>query len=331
MNIETGKLKNKEEGAGKTKVKSRRPVFIYLFCLLLATITWLLLALSKEYRYEIRLPYSLVNLPKGKVPVGKIPNTIRVEVEASGFALLSYTIRGTKAALPLDVQAYGSSVQHIDAGRLVLPLEAILHDRFFKDHSELRFLSVYPKELVISFSDSYSKRVPVLWKGSLHFAVDCDSVGSTRITPDSVTVYGSVALLKKLDHLDTKTVQFSDVKESFKQTVEVSSGDLTVEPSQVEVAQVVERFTGQSEVLQVHVLHQPEGLKVRLLPKHVNVSYSMPLYAKKSKSRPILKAEVDMLNMHAVSGKVKVLITDVTGQAKKMKSDPVYIDYILMR
>ena len=118
---------------------------------------------------------------------------------------------------------------------------------------------------------------------------------------------------------------------SIRQFVPLQSNNYSVEPETVNVSLSVQRFTGHVDVLPVHALHLPEGLHLRLMPKQVQVTYRMPLYAKQGFPKPILKAEVDLKQLHDGAGKLKVLVTDVTGQARMLKANPTYIDYILIR
>lgn len=331
MKIEPSNSGSREGASGKTKVRDRRPFIIFFFCLVLASAIWLLISLSKEYRYELILPIALENLPKGKVPLEQLPHHLTVEVNATGFALLSYSLRSKGKLFSLDVRALAGSAMVSDTDRLVLPMESLLQDQFFTDHFDLQFSRVRPAQLTLSFSGSKSKRVPVRFIGSLRFAPDCDALTAPHLTPDSVTVFGSDLDLQSIACVNTNPVALNTISQSVQQRVPLAIGKLVVQPAEVQLDIPVQRYTGQSEEVTIHPIHVSEGIHVRLLPASVLVNYRLPLYQQNKAVRPIVKAEVDFKDVKTGSGKLKVLVLDVTGQAKMMKADPVYIDYIMIR
>ena len=67
-------------------------VVIFLFCLIVSSFFWLMLALSKEYTIEIYFPVQYINLPPDKVIANNLSETIDIELKSNGFNLLFYKL-----------------------------------------------------------------------------------------------------------------------------------------------------------------------------------------------------------------------------------------------
>lgn len=74
-------------------MKFNRKVFVFILCLVISCFTWLQINLSKQYTDSIPVRIDFVNLPKTRFGITKIADTLLVEVEADGYALLKYELK----------------------------------------------------------------------------------------------------------------------------------------------------------------------------------------------------------------------------------------------
>ena len=77
-------------------------VVIFLFCLIVSSFFWLMLALSKEYTIEIYFPVQYINLPPDKVIANNLSETIDIELKSNGFNLLFYKLKEKKETVLID-------------------------------------------------------------------------------------------------------------------------------------------------------------------------------------------------------------------------------------
>ena len=74
-------------------VKLNRKVFVFILCLVISSISWIQINLSKEHTDNVPVKFSFVNLPKPKFSSPVIADTLLLEVEADGYALLKYKMK----------------------------------------------------------------------------------------------------------------------------------------------------------------------------------------------------------------------------------------------
>ena len=78
-------------------------LYIFLICFLIATIFWLLLALSNEYNTALSFPVNYVNMPGKKVIMNELPSKINVNLKTTGFKILSFGLKKEQKTLEIDV------------------------------------------------------------------------------------------------------------------------------------------------------------------------------------------------------------------------------------
>ena len=74
-------------------VKFNKRVFVFIVCLVISLCSWLQINLSKEHLHNVSVQIDFVNLPKTRFGITKITDTLLVEVEADGYALLKYKMK----------------------------------------------------------------------------------------------------------------------------------------------------------------------------------------------------------------------------------------------
>jgi hypothetical protein len=77
-------------------IKFNKKVFVFILSLIISCFTWLQINLSKVYTDTVPIKIDFINIPKLRFGITKITDTLLVEVEADGYALLKYK--------PKDVQ-----------------------------------------------------------------------------------------------------------------------------------------------------------------------------------------------------------------------------------
>src|SRR5205085_10085966 len=87
------------------KLKLNKRLSAILVCFFIALIFWFLIALSKDYQASFSFPINYNNLPGQKVVVNNLPSTVRLNVKASGFRILSYKFTEKKSPVEIDVDA----------------------------------------------------------------------------------------------------------------------------------------------------------------------------------------------------------------------------------
>ena len=88
----------------KAPVKLNRKVVTFFICIIISTGFWFLISLSQNYTSLLKFPVNYLNLPKNKVISNHLPDNIEIELEASGFHLLSYKFKNIQKPISIDAQ-----------------------------------------------------------------------------------------------------------------------------------------------------------------------------------------------------------------------------------
>ena len=77
----------------RSDVKLNRKVVVFIICLVISALSWVQINLSKEQVSTVSVVIDFVNLPKTRFGVASVSDTLQMEVEANGYALLKYKMK----------------------------------------------------------------------------------------------------------------------------------------------------------------------------------------------------------------------------------------------
>ncbi|HRS54751.1 MAG TPA: hypothetical protein P5250_08615, partial [Bacteroidales bacterium] len=87
----------------KTNYKKRYEFFIFLLCLSISFIIWLMIKLSKEYTTEIVYPLKYTNLEKKQLLITDAPKNLVLYITANGYRLLQLKYLRKLDSLQIDL------------------------------------------------------------------------------------------------------------------------------------------------------------------------------------------------------------------------------------
>jgi len=259
---------------------NRRTV-VFLACLLLSGLFWVLTSLSKEYTEVIRVPVVYTGIPEDKLVVNPLARNLDTEVRGFGFDLLWYwlhfeTLEVTVNADPTQLRRTkreGKEWHYM----LMEEKRAQLAESFSE---QFALISVKPDTLFFRFRSRIAKRVPVKLNADISFEKQFGIVGEAVLEPDSVTVFGLREWLDTLDFVLTEPEKWNGLKESIttelKLMVPYNSRLVSLSDSVTSVELNVAEFTEGRVSVPVNVL-SPQSELVKLFPQTVEVIYQVPL------------------------------------------------------
>src|ERR1700746_1380880 len=148
---------------GKTRsvkgIRLNRRVFTFFICLLVSVFFWLMMSLSKEYAVTESFPVNYINLPKDKVISNHLPETIDINIKASGFNLLLYKIKREKETVLLDINgAFPSALKN----HYYLLSNSHIDKITAQFSNGIKILKVNPDTIFLNYNKKIRKRVPVV-------------------------------------------------------------------------------------------------------------------------------------------------------------------------
>ena len=242
---------------------------MFLLFLILAGVFWLMMRLNETYEQEVRLVVRYVNVPKSAVLTSGETDTLRVTVSDKGFNILSYVYGQANNLIRVDFPRYARAdgtgqVPGNDLQKLVvreLPASA-------------KVISVKPDKLTFYYNNGESKRVPVKWHGKvtpqkLYF------VASTRISPDSVTVYASRQKRDSIKAVYTEELNYTDFRDTLNISAMLTTSDgMKVVPNKVNIRFITDVLTEEHiDNIPIEGVNMPPGKVLRTFPAKIRVNF----------------------------------------------------------
>ncbi len=257
------------------KVLSNKKLLVYLIFVGLSTIFWFLNTLGKTYSAEINYPVTFVNMPTDKVLVNKLPEKLVLRINAYGFDILRYKLRALFASNSFDVKSYtAQTINKESLSEYILYTSNIEGKISDKLASDIKLLQITPDRIVFRFSPMASKKVPVKLRAKLAYKQQFKKNGRIVITPDSVLIKGTQAVLDSISKAKTEMLVLENLHLDKNGSIALEEKEgVTFSPKKVDYHIPVQRFTESSTNVKIQVENLPEAKLLRLFPNEIKVNY----------------------------------------------------------
>ncbi|WP_025004684.1 CdaR family protein [Porphyromonas macacae] len=196
-------------GKDKRKQKSRQMsnLGVFITFLMISAVFWYIQSLEGTYQIRLNIPVTYDSLP-GKTGYSiSPPKSIEVVLTDKGLNLLDYKLKEFKP-VHLEIQK-GNNGQYLGISRK--QLNATVMKQL---SSTVQITSITPSEISIPLFRRESKKVPV----HLNFEATTGQgfiAYRPQITPDSVTIYGSMEMLKNIKEVVAEDLPHEGLTASF--------------------------------------------------------------------------------------------------------------------
>jgi hypothetical protein len=216
---------------------------VFIICLLVSALLWLTIKFSSDYTVEIPYSINLKGIPEGKVLVNQPDSVLRINVKASGYALLKCRYLSRHDSYEVNVSQW---IGRISAGTSDATINTLLIAQHIKEERSLPGIIefVSPEELSLKFDRGVSKQVPIIPDVSYSFAQQYFAYDSLIIEPQLATIYGTTDDIDRVHFLKTNALKFDDLSESIDTMVNIlnpRSNAIVIEPEQAWISLLVEK------------------------------------------------------------------------------------------
>ena len=247
---------------------------VFVICLIIASIFWLLIKLSAVYNESYSFRVSYYNVPEGKNLSKIIDSTLNVKIRAKGFTILRLNLFEDMNNLTINLKNAGLIAN--EGNYYQISTEG-LREKIGEA------IGISPGDVVISrpvlrfvMEDLAEKTVPVTPELSLEFRKTYDLYEPPVVSPGKIKVYGPPSILDTLKGLRTQRVVLKDVYADRKIDVGLQNpapGQLQFDPEIVTVSFRVEKFTESSVEIPIDL--SKVRLKIKTFPAIVKVNFKV--------------------------------------------------------
>jgi len=307
---------------------------VFIICLLVSALLWLTIKFSSDYTVEIPYSISLKGIPEGKVLVNQPDSVLRINVKASGYALLKCRYLSRHDSYEVNVSQW---IGRISAGTSDATINTLLIAQHIKEERSLPGIIefVSPEELSLKFDRGVSKQVPIIPDVSYSFAQQYFAYDSLIIEPQLATIYGTTDDIDRVHFLKTNALKFDDLSESIDTMVNIlnpRSNAIVIEPEQAWISLLVEKFTEAEVEVAVKRGKGFEQTRVKFFPERVKVVYLIALKDFKNNDPEMFTCTVNMPDDGAPNGKrLNVEGSDHSSSIKIQYVMPSDVEYIILK
>ena len=249
-------------------VRVQRNILTFLVFLLVAIVFWFMQAMQETTTAPLTYKLNITNVPKEIIFTSEVPKTISISVSGRGWSILQYWSRKDNHELNVDFS-------DIEKSNSKLILDGNLWKRLTqKDFGNgLRYVSSLPGSLEVYYSNGLTKRVPVVFKGTLTPHPQYLICGFT-MEPDSVDVIAPVYLLDSITQVNTAAQKFMNLEDTLDVSIplQVSAG-IKVLPDSVRLNVCVDLFTEKTVEVPIYCENIPANKVLRTFTSKAQVSF----------------------------------------------------------
>lgn len=292
--------------------KDRKKLSIFLVCVGLALVSWLMLSLNKSFSTTVLIPINYVNFPQSKVLLNHVPDQLAVSLTGTGYDLLQHDDELIKDTMTINLDNLKMSVYgdyergYLDPALLSSQLQKRLK-------GPIGINRVLSDSIEFLFDLKVSRTLPVKPKVTYSIQQGYTLLDSVSTSPAEVEVFGPLSILDTMSFVSTRQ---SDAGELNKSKVVKSQVDLEklgdnarVFPDSVLVSIDIDQLTEKKFMLELTHLNVPDSLKLLTFPNAIEVTVQVPLsrfdgieqsdfqlqvdYQKRKVDYPILPVELE--------------------------------------
>ncbi len=305
-----------------------KELLTFLFFLGLSFVFWLLQSINEDNEAKYKVDVRYENIPSDIILASDLTDQIDVSIKDKGVSLLSYALGKRLKPITINV-AYRIRDK---ADKVFTVSQSDLADKLKNQLSSAsEIISIVPSPLVVKFEQLQSKMLPVRFDGKIDFARQFQLSGAIKLTPDSMEVYASQAILDTLTAIYTSDASISNVNDTLRMSVPLEPiNNVKFDHTTVKLYAPVSEYTEKTLQVPINVVGLPDSLMLRTFPSEIKVSCIVDIHNFKGVQANQFRLEIDYADIkynHTDHLPVKVATHPTT--VTNIRLIPNNVDYIL--
>lgn len=258
-------------------IKKNSDTRIFFICLLISSVLWLLINLSKEYRSTVDVLTEYKNPPSGKVLFDERQDTIRAEINATGATILKYKIKNPTVKVKLN--------------------EVLLTNNNSNFWLPNRFLNMLEQELAVEeiyrvekdtihllIDELGRKKVPIVSRIKV-LSNQGFKVVNENLSQDSVEINGPKSVVKKVKTISTEEIVFENKENNFTQKIKLEYPQRVKGVKVLDYQVTLEKYTEKTITIAVKPINVPLNTQIQMFPETVEIKFTVG-YSKFNEIKP---------------------------------------------
>ena len=320
-------MKPVEQLTEEIEKKDKSRFLTFCIFLLIATVLWLIIKLSKEYTTQ-----SVVTLVYTEVPVNKWIATpeqaLKFSFAADGFVILGDKLVPEKRrVVPIPL----SEVPYRLEGGVTYSLSSQYVVERLADWLNIPASSVTVNEdkQYFNMEDLQSKQLPVAVPLEVQTQRQYQLYGDPEVVPERVTVYGPKNLLDTLSRIYTKSLAATDADAAIHRTLslDLMDGAIRSDVDQVAVTVNVEQYTERDLEVPVEV---NDSLELRFFPETVTLKCLIPIRDYAAIGATSFQVLADTAQLHRLQPLLDVRLAKEPTHVQVLRMEPNQVEYLII-
>jgi len=257
----------------QNNIIKNKNIRMFLFFVLLSSMFWVLINLSKEYISDANVLVTYYNLPKSKIIKKSPKRNLKFELKAGGFKFLTYQLDNPKIKFNL------AHLHHFKKDLYYYLPNNHLRELQLQFSSDIELLSVATDTIYIELTSLATKKVKVKPNLNIEFKVGYNLAKPIVVKPDSIDIIGPKSMLDSIDDISTIALNLKGLSNNIDKKLALNNfnNKLKFNKAEVRVFIEVDKFTETSIVKGFRVINIPKEYKINTIPKEVTVTYQVSL------------------------------------------------------
>ncbi|MDH6354213.1 hypothetical protein M2132_000540 [Dysgonomonas sp. PH5-45] len=299
-------------------------VLTFSVFIILAAVFWLMQVYRETFESTIKIAVEYKNIPDSIVIENTLPEKVSVRIKDKGIALFRYFFSRNNEVVTIDVGALLKNKSHTLQSAVY---EELLRGKLLKT-SEM--ISYSPARIYIEFDVLKSKKVPVVFDGTISLSPGYLLTGDILLYPDSVTIFGPEDVLKKTNFAYTVNDTIEDLKtRECIPTRFRTIKNIKYVPDKVELEIPVEEYLQKDITAPIKCVNLPENLDIRMFPSSSKISFFVGRSRYKEVITEDFIIEIDYNELiHKKEMKAPLRLTSSPTYVRNISLNPSEIEFV---
>jgi hypothetical protein len=300
----------------------RRRFGLFLFCIAVAFVFWILTVLGKNRHFDIQVPIVFINVPFDQALMVDNSRHVSFTVEGSGWFFLKSKIQSLSDTLIIDLNEY-EQTREIDLIKKINSIDKITLDK-------LVIIDVSPAKLKFKFEKKNTKKVPIVLNSKIQFSKQFGLKNDIRISPDSVVISGPQEDIQSINKWEVNPVNIIDIADDQNLSLSLKpaqNSNVLLANNKVDVYIPVEKYNTKRILVPIHIKAMAPYAKIAIYPQKAELTFLVGISKYKSINENAFR--VIAVQEKKSRNKLKLKMDHVPMGIQNLAIAPHFVDYLI--